>query len=674
MAIKDIDFSKGIRAEEIQENFVDLEAQLNRERLSVSGSGISSGLDFAIKDFNVEVSSGMLVDVNGEEISIAGKTIAIQLPRLVASKTTLFTVQADGVITLPEKPYSITRKCAAQYDISDNYGISIIDYENASKKIPVINISGNNLIVDASWTGKLVYVTYQHTNKRYDVLYIDTNNSIKVSEGLTSNAPTPLYPSKSLYKYILGIVEVDPFFTDMNGSVVAALSIEKDLKSLRNVYTDKNNVLYIRGIAFDKLQIIHVIEPLDPEINTLWYDFDFNKLRVWRNVDGIEQWVNVNDISVIPVKEVKIWAPENNPADRQFFIFDYNKDLNMRFIPNRQELEIVIDNGAVHTDQFEEITIESAKNDVTLKQRLIASYGYTEEMFNSFNANYENAGIGFKLAQPLDKKCYVEVRATHRVNENPLATRFQRSATFTYNNSFVADSNIKTYTTDIPYRVKEGQLEVYLAGKRLSINRDFVESYDTSDEQGALTSSFFISVDIPTNAVIEYKITTNIYSYDHVEKAMGSLGDRINQAEATAKAADKKVTDFVQQTNSTLSDFNTRLGTVEQGEQEHSQFVKHTDVLAESNMPTSYQAWIPKALINTSVAKSSDVVPITGVSPEDFIVMFDMQGTTGNSILRRGTDYNIVKDAQSGAVYINFTAGVVANGHTIYVTGIKFKN
>ena len=45
MSLNKIDFSDGIRPEEIQENFEYLQEQINRERISVGGEGIAYGFD-----------------------------------------------------------------------------------------------------------------------------------------------------------------------------------------------------------------------------------------------------------------------------------------------------------------------------------------------------------------------------------------------------------------------------------------------------------------------------------------------------------------------------------------------------------------------------------------------------------------------------------------------------
>jgi hypothetical protein len=678
MSLKQIDFSNGIRSEDIQYNFNQVSDEIARERLAISGHGISSGLNFVIDGFKLKVTSGSLIDLNGEEVFINETILDIPLPRLIIVNEPPKTIGGDGQIVLSNVPYSVTRQCASQYDIPNNYGITITDYSNTSKTLPIISINGNTILTDARWAGQLAKVVYNYSNKRYDTIYIGTDNQIKVIEGITSNSPSVSMPNMSDYKYILGIVEVQPYSVQSNGSIIAKLSVEKDMKSLRNIYTDSNNNLYLCGVSFDDLQIIHMVEPVTPYENQLWYDAVSNKLRVWKTVDGIAQWNNVNDTSIIPVKEYKIWTPENNPVGGQLFIFHMTDDMNMRFVPARNELEVIIDNGPLHSDQFEEITLDEVKNDAALKQLLITSYGYTDTWITETDSQFENIGVGFKLAQPLDKNCYVEVRATHRVNDNPLRNRFQRSATFSSTDSFTYDSaNGKVVTTKAPYRVGECQLEVFVDGKRAENIRDYTEGIDLATEariKGASSSQFIIVADIPDGARVTYKITTNIYSYDHVEMIVGDLADRVNAAEQTITTQAQNISDFVSSTNTNLTTMDTRLKNIETNELQHANFVTKTDVLTTDNMPASINTWIPKDIINTSIVKNGSLVQVTGISPEDFIVMFDIQSTGGNSILRRGISYEITKDQTSGLVYINFIdPNAVPNGDTLYIIGIKFK-
>ena len=66
MSVNKIDFSDGIRPEEIQENFENLQDQINRERLGVGGFGIASGFEITPivddKRFKIQISSASIID------------------------------------------------------------------------------------------------------------------------------------------------------------------------------------------------------------------------------------------------------------------------------------------------------------------------------------------------------------------------------------------------------------------------------------------------------------------------------------------------------------------------------------------------------------------------------------------------------------------------------------
>lgn len=667
MSLKNINFSNGIRSEDIQYNFENLEDQIAKERLSIAGHGVSSGLDFSIDNFNIKINHGMLIDVTGKEISIKESNVKIPYP-IMTQVNVDAVVESDGKISLPDIPYSTSGKCAAQYDdVPANYGIRIVDAINSSRTLSVISINNKIITTDARWEGQRIKVFYFKTEKRKDVIYIDMDNKIKIAIGLTSNSPDA--PTPEDCKYILGTVNINPHYIKPSGEIVANISVDKDMKNLRTIYTDNKNELYIQGIKFDNLQIIEMIEPAKPTIDQLWYDTDSNKLKVWKTVDGISEWFNVNDTSIIPVREFKLWEPHNNPENKQEFIFHMTEDMNMRFIPNRNELEIYIDNGPLHSDQFEEITTEDVLINSTLKQKLIKDYGYTEEWINQANTNYDNIGIGFKLARPLDKACYVEVRATHRVNDSATRVRFQRSATFVDSDSFYykeAEGNV--VTTKIPYKVSENQLEVFMDGKRLDATLDFIEGIDLSINdriKGTTSSQFQIITYIPENSKISYKITTNIYSYDNIDLMIGELGTKVAEAEESISTKLTEVSQFVDSTNNNMIVMQNKINLISEKEAEHEEFLKKIDNL---------NVRIPKGLINMDLIKTSNTMESPGIYPEDFVMIFDTQSESGSNVLMRGSDFNIeMDDNNNNLFYITFSESI-PNGHKLYITGIKFKS
>ena len=100
--LKLIDFSDGIRADEIQSNFNTLQEQINRERKNVGGSGIASGLEIttivnlAQNEFAIELSEASIISKNGEEIHIPKQKIDIELPKL--AKEVEYLTSKDSIL------------------------------------------------------------------------------------------------------------------------------------------------------------------------------------------------------------------------------------------------------------------------------------------------------------------------------------------------------------------------------------------------------------------------------------------------------------------------------------------------------------------------------------------------------------------------------------------------
>ena len=117
MSLKKIDFSDGIRAEEIQNNFEDLQAQIDRERKSVGGAGIASGLEITPivtqNEFAIEVSEASIIGKDGQEIHIDKQKINIELPKL-AKEVEYLTSNASNQIKLRHTPYSLNRRMTVE--------------------------------------------------------------------------------------------------------------------------------------------------------------------------------------------------------------------------------------------------------------------------------------------------------------------------------------------------------------------------------------------------------------------------------------------------------------------------------------------------------------------------------------------------------------------------------
>ena len=305
MGLNIIDFSNGIRPEEIQENFNYLQAQLSRERASVGGAGIASGLEvsFNITDtkFEVIVSDGNIIDNEGNEIFIPGITKEIQPPELYEYKE-FCTLDEEKRIHLKHVPYALNRRRPAQYLSSfepDVSGITI-KYRNSINKddyIRVRDISDTTLTVTGALK-KDLEVLYKYSGNRIDLIYIDTKSEIVYLEnlkGTTSTTPSaPGIPEDA--QYLIAYVEIDSEYVDETDGIPHSwMYIRQDLRSIRNLYTDSDGTLYICNTSFDDLQIIHMKEPEDPKPNTLWLNLADNTLYSWRSTD---EFIYKNTITI----------------------------------------------------------------------------------------------------------------------------------------------------------------------------------------------------------------------------------------------------------------------------------------------------------------------------------------------------------------------------------------
>lgn len=327
-----IDFSDGIRPEEIQENFEYLQGQISRERISVGGEGIAYGFDITpiVTDtkFAIQVSDASIIDESGEEVYIPGSIIDIELPELYSALEHC-TINYNNCISLKQIPYSASRKMPAEYLISKEPKLSgiYINYPsnnaNTDDYIRVSDINGTVLTVTGAISRDVV-VRYSFTADRIDTIYLKNDNTIGVIRGTTSTTPSKAYlPTDG--KFIIAYLSVESRYVDENITVPSAyLYVKEDMRKLRNLYTDKDNNLYICGTLFDDLQIVHMKEPKNPKPNTLWLNTETNTLYYWKNTDS---FIYHNKI-IIDRDFI-----ENGSANRDFATY-------MDFIIGANELEI----------------------------------------------------------------------------------------------------------------------------------------------------------------------------------------------------------------------------------------------------------------------------------------------------------------------------------------------
>ena len=287
-----IDFSNGIRPEEIQENFEILENQIQRERRNVGGPGISSGLEVTIEvdeiNFGVTISSASIITNDGKEIFIPETKIDIDKPKLIQEKEYL-NANYNNQFELKHIPYATNGRTISQFSntyLSEDTGLQI-RYQDSTSDNDSIKVTSiiKNAITVSRLTRRDLEVVYNYSAKRIDTLYIDNDYNIRVASGVTSTTPSAVIPKE--FKFLIAFLEIDAYAVDSNNRMYANIAYRKDLRQVRNIYTDSTGKLWICGTPFEDLQIIHMTEPADPSPNTMWYDAYSNQIKIWRATDKL---------------------------------------------------------------------------------------------------------------------------------------------------------------------------------------------------------------------------------------------------------------------------------------------------------------------------------------------------------------------------------------------------
>ena len=399
MDLKLIDFSDGIRSEELNRNFNVLQEQINRERRNVGGAGVASGLEITpivnANEFAIEVSEASIISNNGEEIHIPKSKINIELPKL-AKEIEYLTCNSSNQVILKHTPYSLNRKATVETTNLFTPGTSgiTIKYRDSIAEDDYIRVRAiNNKTVSLTGiTRRDIIITYHYTGKRIDTVYIDKNNKLKIISSTTSPTPSLMLPND--YKYLIAFLEVDGTHTDKDGRMYANISLRKDLRNIRNIYTDKNGELWLCGTPFKDLQVIHLIEPLNPKDNTMWYDSFTNQLKVWKSTDKL---VYMNEYTVTTDYDSNPNALKEYPTDIYYYV-------------GKNQLEIYVNDVKLGKEQYDEIVNGVPADLITLKEKTMS------KIFRL----YCNLKIGDKIVYKItnfdEHKMWVPVNHSSYVN------------------------------------------------------------------------------------------------------------------------------------------------------------------------------------------------------------------------------------------------------------------
>ena len=165
--LKLIDFSQGIKSTEVQHNFNVLQNQINKERISVAGAGISYGLDFSINDFMLNIKEGCLINNKGEEVYIDETNIPIQKPILIEKLERGLIANEYNRVYLSEIPYAPNRITIAENVSIDLAGIDAT-ISGTEDEVPLASVEDRMLNLKpiiGTLEGASIDVKYYYTFK-----------------------------------------------------------------------------------------------------------------------------------------------------------------------------------------------------------------------------------------------------------------------------------------------------------------------------------------------------------------------------------------------------------------------------------------------------------------------------------------------------------------------------
>jgi hypothetical protein len=647
--LKRLDFSPGIKADNINLNFDLVHEWLKRERLRVAGYGLVEGFNMtsSLHDFTITVGQGMLINESGEEIEVPENTFRVGPPDCIDISEEIVP-DNEGVFKLKFAPYSPTKygyifynpPADATYPAKKEFYVTDI---NSGSRVPVLSIIGQNIIVNAiNWSGRKLKVDYKYSRNRVDSIMLHKDGSYLYQKGIMSTSPShvdlgdyPDYRAIGLVYWQIGRTISIQFFDTY--------------RSYRKVYVDKQNRLYLNGKLYKEAQEIYFVKPEIPQVNDLWYDHLTNLLMIWKEQDGDFGWVVVNDISTVPVREMKMWTLDTFPADAQTFMFDED-ELNLHYIPNTNALEVVIDNAPLMNDQFSEIVTPSDKP-------------------------YLSQGVGFKLKEPLDRATFVQVIVHHSVRNAPLRETFQRAAIFVSEN-FVPYNIFNTeniFTTETPFVIGEQQLEVFVEGKRLDRSTEYVEMLNdtapaSGGDRGEMSTTFKVLIPLASGETVTHKITRHVWSYDHLDQMVHDIEDKADGALANCAELKNEITALNNGVYDQFTAIGNQIAGLNSKVADLGNFIKKTDKLVMKNMPEELLAGSMAGAINEVKPTNGDIL-LADTKITDLILVHYISATMSR-ILMRDTEYTL--EIAGNGVRISLHPDLVSSGANLYITGIKF--
>lgn len=638
--LKPINFKNSIRAEHIQYNFDELERRIRSESLTTGGQGIVEGMDIIVKEkLKFEITPGRYIDTNGDEVFFEGGEYYVKEFEPIRKEVEKVKVNSHGQVTLEGKPYSSHFDAYFSktfyeyiYPTSD----LIIKGSAAGTTIKAVNIENEVITIDAhAWANKEVDIEYLYARNRMDTVFVSKDKGVFIATGTMS--PSISHADIPEYKdaVVIGMIEVN-----INKSIT--LIAHYNERQTRPVYVNDENVLHLNGSPYRRIFFVLPELPVEQDI---YIDYKNGNIYSFLRVDGMLQWVKVNGPSSVIQKEIKIISPEDEdyPEDFQCFLFDKDEDIKYRFIPGENQLEVIVDNSPLMSDQYKEIVSE-------------------DEGINN--------GIGIKLNDPLDKPAHIEVRVTHNVESSVLGEAYKKTASFAKESiSYVKDGNT-LFLAAAPYRADEYQLEVYREGQRMYRDNDYFETNEFGEyvEKGEIATHFKFAYDLSENEEVINKVVTTIYSYDHIAKILentyGSLKDLIdNVTEMTAH-----LDTALDETEERLFLLESATTSINESLKSLNDFAKKDDIVKKDKIDKEVLSNIKKETFE-QVYPCDGIFEIKNAKKSDLLFIFKVKNRY-TEILFDLLDYSIESLGDDLLVTIN--DDLVDSAANILVKGVKF--
>lgn len=653
--LNDLDFSAGIKAQYINENFDLVRRWIEAERLRIGGWGLVEGFELSrdLSDFTVHVTEGMLINEDGEEVHVDEHTFQVG-PPVYKDMVEELTVGAEGVITLSFAPYSNIQKHTIIYNppeyselSSDEFNIINLDTGSHLTTRDIRFIDENICIVNNELAGAKVKVTYLYANDRIDGILLKKDGSEYIYEiGIISTSPT----QQVIQDYLKNGYYLIGFAYWHIGKEIDVQFITTD-RNFRPVFVDEDNNLYLNGVLYTGNKFIYFVEPEYPKENDLWYDTENEILYIWRpDENGEYEWKAINDLSRFS-REYGYFSEDENPDDLQTFTFEEKP--NLRFVPGQNSLTIVIDQVLVMRDQFTELYEQSTYDDNAV------------------------TGYGFKLNNPLERPSIVEVYVDHSVNvKNQEKELFLHTAGFIDSGSFsVTDENTTDFTCTGDYEINEKQLEVWLNGVRLIFPDQYCEltrdnETTTVEDYQTLTNKFRVLVALKPEDIVSYKITRLMSTYDNLRVVTDALNEKVDSAVKNLDDTRLELDTVIDNVNNTLeeiTDANTKLA--EEVTRISNDMVSKSEGVSIDDLQDEIKDNLTDGTIYFVQNANSSLITMRTLKEEDYLSIFWIQDLT-RLILIRNEDYTVSPSADGG-VDIELEPKWIADNARIYIEGIS---